>query len=221
MAWETITLDCYGTLIDWEAGIGRAFAREARRDGLELEPRRVVAIYHQVEPELQAGAFRSYREILGEAALRVAARLGWRLPAERAGFLAASLPDWPVFPDTRRALQRLGRRYQLAILSNVDDDLLAATLARLGVRVDWTVTAEQVRSYKPGPAHFEAALRRLGGQGERLLHAAQSLFHDIRPASAAGLACAWVNRKREPLPADLAPRHVVNDLNELAEVLGT
>ncbi len=217
--WDTISFDCYGTLVDWESGITGAFRGAARQDGVDLEPASVVGAYHDVEPELQVGSYRSYRSVLGEAAVRVASRLGWSLKRERAGFLAASLPDWPVFEDTRPALERLKVRYRLAILSNIDDDLLRRTLERVGVEFDWVVTAEQVGSYKPAPAHFREALRRVGGDRDRLLHVAQSYFHDVRPATELRIANIWVNRKGEAEPDGPRPLCVVSNLLEVADWL--
>lgn len=219
MDWDTVSFDCYGTLVDWETGITDAFKAAAARDGLELEAADIIAAYHQVEPAVQADAYRPYREVLGEVALRVADRLDWKLAPEEAGFLANSLPDWPVFADTRPALQRLKSRFRIAILSNIDDGLLAATIERIGIEFDWTVTAQQIRSYKPDHGHFLEALRRVEGGREHLLHAAQSLFHDIRPASELGIAAVWVNRQAEGLGEGLRPVRVVKSLKELADWL--
>ncbi len=220
MTWETISFDCYGTLVDWEAGIVGAFQRAAADDGVRLDPQLVVPAYHEIEPQVQAvGPYRPYRVILQEVALQVAQRLNWELDAGCAGFLADSLPDWPVFADTQRALERLRGRYKLAILSNIDDDLLAATVRRIGVSFDWTVTAQQLQSYKPAPAHFREAIRRAGAGGARLIHAAQSWFHDIAPSTQLGLAAVWVNRKAEPAGVGGKPLHTVADLAELADWL--
>jgi 2-haloacid dehalogenase len=215
--WDTLSFDCYGTLVDWVTGITTAFSKAADRDGIELAAADVIAAYHEVEPEVQADTYRPYRDVLGETALWVATRLAWPLEPERAGFLAESLPDWPVFADTRPALERLKSRYKLAILSNVDDDLLEETMGQIGVEFDWTVTAQQVRSYKPGHAHFLEALKRLDGDRGRLLHVAQSKFHDIRPCAELGVDSVWVNRQDEVLDEKLRPLHVVKDLAELVE----
>jgi 2-haloalkanoic acid dehalogenase type II len=196
---DVVTFDCYGTLVDWERGIADAFRAAA---GAALDLASVLAAYHEIEPLVQAERFRRYRDVLAETARRVAARLGWPLPEARAGFLAESLPSWPPFPDTNAALERLARSgVRLGILSNVDDDLLAGTRRHFTARFDpeLVVTAEQVRSYKPGHAHFEEARRRIGGA--RWLHAAQSLFHDAAPARALGIPTAWINRQAER-PAD-------------------
>ncbi|MGD2217209.1 MAG: HAD hydrolase-like protein [Gemmatimonadales bacterium] len=219
MHWETLSFDCYGTLVDWVGGITRAFSEAAARDGVELAAQDVMAAYHELEREVQTDTYRSYREVLAETALRVATELGWPLAPERAGFLAESLSNWPVFADTRPALERLKSRYKLAILSNIDDDLLGATVRGIGVEFDWTVTAQRVCSYKPGHAHFLAALERVDGGRRRLLHVAQSKFHDIRPCAELGVDCVWVNRQREELDEGLEPVHVVKDLAELVEWL--
>ncbi len=219
MRWDTLSFDCYGTLIDWVNGITKAFCEAAAGDGVELAAEDVIAKYAELEPEVQSDSYRPYRDVLGETALRVARALDWPLRPERAGFLADSLPDWPVFPDTRPALERLKSRYKLAILSNIDDDLLGATVQRIGVELDWTVTAQQVRSYKPGHAHFLEALQHLDGDRRRLLHVAQSKFHDIRPCGELGIDCVWVNRQAERLNEGLEPLHVVNDLAEFVEWL--
>jgi 2-haloalkanoic acid dehalogenase type II len=220
MDWETITFDCYGTLVDWETGIFEAFRDAAAIDAIILGRAEVLAAYHDIEAEVEEEEYRPYREVLGEVALRVAERLGWKLAPERAGFLAASLPDWPVFDDTRAALERLKRRFRIAILSNVDDDLLQATIERIAVDFDWTVTAQQTRSYKPAPTHFLEAIDRVGGDRQCLLHAACSYYHDIRPAKELGLKTVWVNRAVEPLDGRPRPGHEVRDLLELADWLG-
>jgi 2-haloalkanoic acid dehalogenase type II len=215
---DIITFDCYGTLIDWENGIVCAFQTEAAHDGVELEADEIVAAYSIEEPLVEADAYRSYREVLGETARRVGARLGWSIPNERAGFLAASLPDWRPFPDTNTALERLASKYELGILSNVDDDLLAATRKHFTVSFDLIVTAQQVKSYKPGAAHFTEALERTAGK--RLIHAAQSYFHDVVPTSRLGIPVVWVNRHGSPVePGGPLPTHEVRTLAELADFM--
>lgn len=216
---DIITFDCYGTLIDWESGIICAFQSEAAMNGVELNRDRIITAYAAEEPRVESAPYRPYREVLGETARRVAATLGWELSAERAGFLAASLPDWKPFPDTNPALERLARRFQLGILSNIDDDLLAATRRQFSVDFDLIVTAQQMKSYKPGLAHFEEAIARAGKR--RLLHAAQSYFHDVVPASKLGIPVVWINRKGSRVePGGPLPTHEVRNLTELANLLG-
>jgi 2-haloalkanoic acid dehalogenase type II len=216
---DIITFDCYGTLIDWEGGIVEAFRSQAASDGVELVRDQIIAAYATEEPAVESEEYRPYRDVLAETARRAARRLGWKLSSERAEFLAESLVDWDPFPDTNPSLERLARKYKLGILSNVDDDLLAATRRHFTVDFELIVTAEQVRSYKPGLAHFKEAIARSGG--ERLLHAAQSYFHDVVPASRLGFPVVWVNRKGDlPESGGPLPTHEVGDLAELAEFLG-
>jgi 2-haloalkanoic acid dehalogenase type II len=198
---DVLTFDCYGTLIDWERGIAEAFDAAARADEVWLDHAAVLAAYHEVEPTLQAERYRPYRDVLGLAAREVADRLGWKLAPGRETFLPESLPSWPPFRDTNAALRRLkDAGHRLAILSNVDDDLLAGTRHHLAVDFDFVVTAQQVGSYKPAPAHFTTARPRIGTG--RWLHVAQSYFHDIQPARALGIPTAWINRKgQRPLDA--------------------
>ena len=219
LAFDLITFDCYGTLIDWEKGIVAAFQREAARLGRVLDAEAIVAAYHAEEPAVESEAYRPYRGVLTKTAQRVASRLALHIEPDRAGFLAESLPQWPPFADTNAALERLVKRYRLGILSNVDDDLLAATRRLFTVRFDLIVTAEQVGSYKPSHGHFLEARWRAGEA--RWLHAAQSYFHDVLPASALEIPVAWVNRKQEqPDAGGPLPTLEVADLTELADRLG-
>jgi 2-haloacid dehalogenase/putative hydrolase of the HAD superfamily len=193
--WDVLTFDCYGTLIDWDRGIAEAFRTALAADGVTLPLDRVLAIYHEIEPAIEAQAFRGYREVLTETTRRVAARLDWKLPESRASFLADSLPSWTPFADTNQALERLaGAGCRLGILSNVDDDLLVGTRRHFTVAFEPSliITAQQVKSYKPASGHFETARSRIGGR--RWLHAAQSYFHDIEPAQRLGIPSAWINR---------------------------
>ena len=214
-SYDVITFDCYGTLIDWEGGISDAFLRAASEDGVTLQRDEVLRAYALIEPVVERERFRLYRDVLAETATRVAHALGWPLAFERATFLAESLPHWKPFPDTNPALERLrDAGHRLGILSNVDDDLIRATRRHFTVDFDPVITAQQVRSYKPGHAHFLTARERLGDA--RWLHAAQSNFHDVVPANALGIPTAWVNRHGE---TGEAPTHEVRDLAGLAALL--
>lgn len=216
---DIITFDCYGTLIDWEGGIISAFQSEAAKDGVVLKSDQIIEVYAAEEPVVESGPYRSYREVLCETARRVAANLGWEVPADRADFLAASLSEWQPFPATNPALERLARRFKLGILSNIDDHLLTFTRRHFTVEFDLIVTAQQVKSYKPGLAHFREAMAQSGKK--RLLHAAQSYFHDVVPASQLAIPVVWVNRKgRRVEPGGPLPTHEVRDLAELANLLG-
>ncbi len=216
---DLITFDCYGTLIDWEGGIVNAFQTEAAQDGLSLDREEIIRAYMQEEPAVESASYRAYRDVLAETALRVAARLGWPISEDRAAFLPASLPAWQPFADTNAALERLARKFELGILSNTDDDLIRATMRHFTVEFGFVVTAEQVRSYKPGFAHFQEGLARAGEK--RMLHAAQSYFHDVVPASKLKIPVIWVNRKAETaFEGGPQPSAEVSNLTELAALLG-
>ena len=198
-------------MIDWERGIADAFRDAARADDVELDRGAVLRAYAEQEPIAEQPPFRPYREVLADAARRVAHALGWQI--DDASFLAESLPSWTPFPDTNAALERLrGAGYRLGILSNVDDDLLAATRRHFSVDFDLVITAQQVRSYKPGHAHFVAARSAIGGAP--WLHAAESNFHDIVPTNALGIENAWINRRGAPPLAGGVP--TLGELRDLA-----
>lgn len=217
-AYDVVTFDCYGTLIDWEDGIASAFTREAEADGVSLDRSRIIGAYHEVEPTVEAERYESYRDVLARTARRVADRLGWELSEERSRFLPESLPDWSPFPDTNPALVDLAAAgYRLGILSNVDDDLLERTRTHFPVDFEIIVTAAQVRSYKPAHGHFLEARRRIGPA--RWLHAAQSWFHDVVPAHELGIPVAWVNRKSERRSEDSEPDAEVANLTGLSDWL--
>jgi 2-haloacid dehalogenase/putative hydrolase of the HAD superfamily len=198
--YDVVTFDCYGTLIDWEGGLATALMRAAWAHGVRLERAGVIRAYMAAEREVEAGAYRPYREVLADSACGVAARLGWRLDPVQASFLPDSLPAWVPFPETNAALERLrAARYALGILSNVDDDLLAATRRHFTVDFEFVVTAQQVRAYKPARPHFEAARRAIGSRS--WLHVGQGYFHDMVPARAHGIPNAWINRNGD-VPED-------------------
>ena len=213
-----VTFDCYGTLVDWEAGIVRAFEEAGAAAGRTFEPAAIIGAHAAIEPKVQARGYERYRDVLTDVAVEIAARVGWTLPREHAGFLAESVPSWRPFPDTNAALERLARSgYRLGILSNIDDDLLAGTRRHFTVDFEIVVTAEQVRSYKPGAAHFEEARRRIGDAP--WLHAAASYFHDVEPAVALEIPVVWVNRAQSRATGDARPDAEVEDLEALADLL--
>jgi len=216
--YDVVTFDCYGTLIDWERGIRDAFSAAAAVARLPVDPEAALKLYVEVEATVEAGTYRSYRAVLAETARRIAARLDWPLPDSRAGFLADSLPGWRPFPDTNPALRRLSDAgYRLGILSNVDDGLLAWTSRHLAAFFETVVTAQQVGSYKPAPAHFTRARSLIGGM--RWLHAAQSYHHDVAPCRALGIPVAWINRKGETAADGGNPEHEFRTLGALADWL--
>jgi 2-haloacid dehalogenase/putative hydrolase of the HAD superfamily len=214
--YDIITFDCYGTLVDWEGGISTAFMDAAAEDGVRLSREEILAAHAEVEPQVQAENFRTYRDVLTETARRMALGFGWAIDHPRAGFLAESLPVWKVFEDTNAALRRLREAgCRLGILSNVDDDLLCATMRHFDCGFELIVTAQQVRSYKPAPPHFVTAREAIGE--DRWLHAAQSWFHDVVPATALGIPTAWINRNRDAPREDAKPEYEFADLTGLAD----
>ena len=214
---EVITFDCYGTLIDWETGILRAV--RAALPALERTDAEILEAYSEVEPTLQGGVYRKYRAILQDTLKELAQRFGQAV--QNPDGLADSLGEWQPFPDTIPALTMLKERYKLAIISNVDDDLFKATAERLVVPFDFVITAEQARCYKPGARIFEMALERIGLDKARILHVAESLFHDIAHTRKLGITNVWVDRPRSRAAtasqrASVEPSLVVWDLKTLA-----
>ena len=196
---EALSFDCYGTLIDWEAGIAAVLTPWARSRGLDLDSEALLTAYSKHETQAESGHPADlYPHILARSIRALGAELGGQVSDSDARALARSVPDWPAFPDSRGALTSLGERYQLIILSNVDRESFAASNRRLGVTFTSILTAQDVGSYKPSPRNFDALraeARRLGVGDGRLLHVAQSLFHDHIPAKRAGLPTAWINRR--------------------------
>jgi len=200
-----LTFDCYGTLIDWESGILEAIQPLLTRSGLAASPSTVLRSYVEHEARLENQAWTPYRDILRGVMLGVAGDLNLSLTAGEQNTLVDSLPSWLPFPDTVAALQKLSPRFQLVILSNTDDSLFRETEKQLKVRFAEVITAEQVRSYKPGHAHFTEALRRLNVLPNQILHVAQSLYHDHVPARQIGFRTAWINRRSQLAVTGLAP----------------
>ena len=199
--YDAFSFDCYGTLIDWEAGIAAVLAPWAQEVGLDLTDEELLLAYAENEAQAERDAPAAlYSAILADAFRRTGAKLGKPVSDEWAEKLGASVPDWPAFPDSTAALTSLSKDYKLIILSNVHHDGWAGSNARLAVQFDKVITAQDVKAYKPAPNHFEAldgALAGLGVPRERLLHVAQSLFHDHVPAKQHGLPSVWINRRHD------------------------
>jgi len=193
---EWLSFDCYGTLINWEAGILGYIQPLLRRKGHDVPDDEILNLYSEFEPRRQQPPYRTYREVLAEVMRDLAAEFRVEVSDVEASGLADSIRNWEPFSDTVRALQRLKSRYKLAVLSNIDDDLFAFTAPKLGVELDALVTAQQVQSYKPSLRNFETLLERLQTDKSKLLHVAESLFHDVAPARSLGIATVWVNRRQ-------------------------
>jgi 2-haloacid dehalogenase len=202
---EVLTFDCYGTLIDWETGIAAALGAVARAHGRDVADEALLATYAGHEAGLEAGPYLRYREVLARACRGVCADLGIEPSAEEVAAFAGSVGDWPAFPDSAAALAALASRFRLAVITNCDDDLFAASNRRLGVRFGWIITAQQAGSYKPSHRNFELAFERIGAPRDAILHVAQSLYHDHVPAKELGLRSVWINRRGDRLGSGATP----------------
>ena len=191
---EILTFDCYGTLINWEAGIIPALRRILSAHGKQIDDATLLKLYGDFEQRSEQGAFRPYREVLESVVRQFGAEFRFAPTAEEARSLPDSLATWKPWPDTVAALRQLKTRFRLAILSNVDDDLFADTRPQLEVEFDEVITAQQAQAYKPSLKLFELALNRINAPAHRVLHVGQSIYHDVIPAQALGLAAVWVNR---------------------------
>ena len=194
---EALTFDCYGTLIDWETGLTNAFLPIFRGRRVEAAADALLERFAVHESAAEAGAYRRYRVVLAAALRGVTAEYGVEPTADEIEAFSGSVGEWPAFPDTRMALASLKERFKLGVITNCDDDLFAASQPRLGVAFDWVVTAEQVGAYKPSSRNFEVAIERIGLPRDRILHVAQSLFHDHVPARQVGLASVWIDRRSD------------------------
>jgi 2-haloacid dehalogenase len=208
------TFDCYGTLIDWNGGIR---AELERLVGVEDAPR-LLERYHELEPQVQSEEYRSYAEVLTLTLMRLAEEETLAIPEGETDALARSLPDWEPFPEVPAALEELrSRGWRLAILSNSDRELITASRRRIGVAFDLTVVAEDVGSYKPAHGHWQRFRDETNAEGDRHVHVAASLFHDIAPAKELGIRSVWINRLGEqPGPA---PTRELPDLAGLPDTL--
>ena len=189
-----VTSDCYGTLIDWEAGVHEAFQKEADRDGFTIDRDVLIPRFIEVQHEIQSGSYELYAEVLRRTAVKVAAELGWSLESSRAQFLPDSVPRWAPFRESNAQLERLSKKYELGILSNIDDKLLGATRRHFRTDFDLVVTAQQVRSYKPDPAHFKECARRIDKRKKNWVHVASGYETDVEPCLKQKIPVIWVNR---------------------------
>jgi 2-haloacid dehalogenase len=222
---EAVTFDCYGTLIDWESGIQRALGTLLGDRGESPSEEDLLELFGRFESAAERGPFRAYRDILEDVAFKISEEVGATVTGPQAAAFASSVAEWPPFSDTVDALRVLEARFRLAVVSNVDDELFAASRVQLEVDFETVVTAQQVLSYKPAPAHFHEVVARLDLPVDRILHVAQSLYHDVAPASALGFTCVWVNRRSDRVgagatpPANATPDLEVRNLAHLAGLL--
>jgi 2-haloacid dehalogenase/putative hydrolase of the HAD superfamily len=196
-----VTFDVYGSLIDSETGVYDAFKAEADRDGFTFERDELIALFHEIQKQIEAGSYELYAEVLRRTAVQIAKKMGWPLEPSRAGFLPESVQRWPPFKETNPVLQRVAKNHKVGLISNIDDKLLGQTRRHIPLDFDLVVTAQQVRSYKPDPAHFTECERRIGGK-RGWVHIASSYYYDVEPCLKKKIPVIWVNRSREQLDAN-------------------
>ena len=227
-----VTFDVYGTLIDSDTGIYEAFSKEAEKDGYTIARDELIALFKETQKEIKSGSYELYAEVLRRTALRVAEELGWELEPVRSSFLPNSIPSWPPFRDTNALLERLRKKFHkdpppdkvttgIGLISNIDDKLLGATRRHLRTDFDLVVTAQQVRSYKPDPAHFKECKRRIGSK-TKWVHIATGLETDVIPCVKLRIPVIWIDRKKEGWPAGQRgkPTEIVKDLRSAVKLLG-
>jgi len=215
-----VTFDVYGTLIDWETGAFDAFSKEAERDGYTLSRDELIPLFMQTQQEIKGGSYELYAEVLRRTAVQISRELGWPLEPSRSGFLPNSVARWPPFKETNTQLERFAKKFEIGLVSNIDDKLLGLTRRHFKPDFDLVVTAQQVRSYKPDPAHFKECERRIGGK-KGWVHIASSYYYDVEPCVKLKIPVIWVNRNGEQLePGAKKPTAEVKSLLEAARLLG-
>ena len=220
---QWVTFDVYGTLIDWESGVFDAFKREATRDGFSIEEKdrdTIIRLFHEISQDVEGGSYELYAEVLRQTAVRIAKEIGWPLEPSRSGFLPDSVPRWAPFKETPAQMKKFFGKYSTGLIANIDDKLLGQTRRYIPHDFDLVVTAQQVRSYKPEPAHFNEFARRIGSK-KGWVHIASNHYHDVEPAVKMKVPVIWVNRSKAPLePGQKRPTEEVKSLLEAAKLLG-
>jgi len=217
-----LTFDCYGTLIDWETGIWSVLEPFCARHKKPIGQDALLELFAALEAQAESGPYIPYREVLATVLKGIGTRLGFEVGDHEALAFPDSVGDWPAFPDSAGALASLKKRFKLAVITNCDDDLFAASNERLKVKFDCIITAQQAGSYKPSANNFQLAFRRLGVPRDQILHVAQSLFHDHVPARKLGLSTVWINRRHNmtgsgaTMPADVKPDYEFPDMQSFA-----
>ena len=223
---KVLTFDCYGTMIDWETGIFSALRPILAAHNQNIPDAALLELYSELELKAEKAEYLLYRDVLQSVVRGFGKRFGFSPTDAEVRSLPESLANWQPFPDTVEALRILKSRYQLAVMSNVDDDLFASTAPKLGVAFDQVITAQQAGCYKPCMRMFKLAQDRIGVSREQWLHIGQSIYHDVIPAQSLGIATVWVNRP-SPRPgagaataASGKPDLEVPDLQTLAKLAG-
>lgn len=222
--YDALTFDCYGTLIDWETGILNALRPILAAHGTHRGDEALLEAYARHEAALEAGPYLIYRDVLAGSLRTLGEELGFSPSDEELRAFSGSVVDWPAFEDSADALQQLKQHFRLGVITNCDDDLFAASNPRLGVEFGWIITAQQAKCYKPGLRGFELAFERIDVPRDRILHVAQSLFHDHVPAKQIGMSTVWIDRRagREGFgatpPANAQPDVTVPDMRTFADL---
>ncbi len=222
---EILSFDCYGTLIDWESGIIPVLKNLVANHHIDITEPQLLEMFAKFESEAEAGEYKKYREVLKQVIQKISQELNFQPTESELNSLSESIKNWLPFPDTLAALQSLKQKYQLAIISNIDDELFADSTKHLQVEFDFVITAAQVKSYKPSKNNFEVSIQKMAIAPEKILHIAQSIYHDIVPAKAIGLSTIWVNRRQgkegfgATLPASGKPDLEVPDLKTLVDLI--
>lgn len=223
---EVLSFDVYGTLIDFEGGILEAMKPVLKAHSVHLSDEQILEVYGEIEARIQDDEFIPYREVLRNAVLAFGERFGFMPSVSETNCLLDSFESWRPFPDVVESLEKLKQRFQLAILSNVDDALFAVSAKHLDVAFDWVITSQQARSYKPSAGAFEFAVQQIGVSPEKILHISNSMYHDIIPARAFGLSTLWVNGRPYMAgfgaipPVSGCPDFEVPDLQTMVSIMG-
>jgi len=214
-----ITFDCYGTLIDWESGMKNALRNLTKRRNISFDIESLPERYIEIELEIEKEGYRKYKEVLGLGVRRLFEEKGIMLSSEEEKIFADSINTWPPFNETTEVLRKIKEKYKLAILSNIDEDLIKHSIKLIGVEFDGVITAEQVKSYKPSHGHWKRMMDVFKIPKENVLHVAASYVHDIVPAKELGFRVAWINRKNETPKGNIKPDYKFRDLRPLIRLL--
>jgi len=214
-----ITFDCYGTLIDWESGMKNALRNLTKRRNISFDIESLPERYIEIELEIEKEGYRKYKEVLGLGVRRLFEEKGIMLSSEEEKIFADSINTWPPFNETTEVLRKIKEKYKLAILSNIDEDLIKHSIKLIGVEFDGVITAEQVKSYKPSHGHWKRMMDVFKIPKENVLHVAASYVHDIVPAKELGFRVAWINRKDEKVKGNITPDYEFRDLRPLVNLL--
>ncbi|MDQ5894096.1 MAG: family hydrolase [Actinomycetota bacterium] len=216
---EWVTTDCYGDLIDWEKGISEACSKEAAKDGFSFDNATFLARFFEVQAEIMSGSYELYAEVLRRTVIKVAGEMGWEIEPSRAQFLPDSVAYWTPFREANAAMDRLGKKYNIGIISNIDDKMLGISRRHLRTELDLVVTAQQVRSYKPDDTHFKECARRIGGK-KGWLHVGSNYDNDVAPLLKMKVPVIWVNRHGEKLAGRKKPSLEVKSFRDAVKKLG-